>query len=868
MKDHPSAAARFLLRWTAIATARPWVTILVGVLLAALGGAYAATHLGVNTDTRKMLNQSLDFNVADRAMEAAFPKLSKAIAVVVRAPTPELADAYARELEQRLRLEKHAIAGVISPSTDPYLRRNAFLLMSSEKAAKRLDTLSSASTLLESVTTEASLPSIVGALAKAQDLSSSAGGQIDTAQLKHATDAVTETIDARLQGNPRPMSWQSLLDTQPAPFAQRVLTIEAVQDFHALHPARAALTSIRDAIGQLKGRAEFRGVQVGVTGDPALREEELKSVTDGMVLSFGLSFVLLAVVLGFALRSGWMAAAAMLSLSIGIALTSGFAALAVESLNLVSVAFTVLMFGLGIDFALHYCLHVQKEESEGKALDAALSATARHLGPTLLVAAGTASIGFLAFVPTNFIGIAQLGVISGAGVLIALACNLTILPAALRLVRRAGGHSHFVSAASLHGHWKRRPWQLWVVVGVTALALPLLPHVRFNADPMGLRDPDTASVKTFAWLYDGDDGGPYRLSVVVKDAAEAQALTGKLKALPQVGRVVSTLSFVPDDQEDRLGLIAFAAGGLEGVLAPKPDKPLTLAPLQRVAAARSQLLNLPRNPELDRLSAAIQQLQVRAARDPALVSAVERDLFAYLPPLVTELRGQLSPEVLTVQSTPQWIKDRFIATDGRLRLEIQPAGNIDSVPARRAFVEAVQSVAPTASGPARSVLEAGGYVAGSMIQATSLAFVLAIGVVWITTRKFSLALIVVTPLVFAAILTSAAGVLLDLPYNYANVIVLPLLIGLSVDAGIYLTVAGSEPGSIGKGPDRTTARSILFSALTTMDSFGTLSLSDHRGIASMGILLAIGVAFAVITTMTIIPNLLALRYRHLKTGVS
>ncbi|WP_222873268.1 hypothetical protein [Hankyongella ginsenosidimutans] len=88
---------------------------------------------------------------------------------------------------------------MISPATDPYLRRNAFLLMSSEKAAKRLDTLSSASTLLESVTTEASLPSIVGALAKAQDLSSSAGGQIDTAQLKHATDAVTETIDARLQ---------------------------------------------------------------------------------------------------------------------------------------------------------------------------------------------------------------------------------------------------------------------------------------------------------------------------------------------------------------------------------------------------------------------------------------------------------------------------------------------------------------------------------------------------------------------------------------------------------------------------------------------------------------------------------------------
>lgn len=866
MTEHPSVAARILLRWTTIVTARPWVTILIGILLAALAGAYAATHLGVNTDTRMMLSQSLGFNKADRAMEAAFPKLSKSIAIVVRAPTPELADAYARELEALLMREKQVISGVVSPSTDSYLRRNAFLLMSSEQATKRLDTLNSASPLLESVTNEQSLPSIVGALARAHDLSASAGGQFDISALTHATDAVAKTIEARLDGVPRPLSWQSLLDPKAPPFTQRVLTVEAVQDFHALHPAKAALGSIRAAITRIGKNPEYKAVQVGITGDPALREDELKSVTSGVFISFGMSFVLLAIVLGFALRSGWMVAAAMLSLSIGIALTAGFAALAVGTLNLVSVAFTVLMFGLGIDFALHYCLHVQKEESEGQALSAALRATARHLGPTLLVAAVTASIGFLAFVPTDFIGIAQLGVISCAGVMIALTCNLTILPAALRLVQGMDGRSHFPNAAHLHGNWVLRPWLMWLVLGLAVLAVPLLPHVRFSADPMALRDPASPSVKTFAWLFDNEDGGPYRLNILARDAAEARALTEKLTALPQVGRVVSALSFTPDDQEDRRGLIEFGASGLDAALALKPERQFAEGSLQRVARARAELIQLPRSPAVDRLGASIQQLQVVAARDPDLVIAVEQDLFKYLPPLVDELRGQLSPGALSLETTPQWIKDRYLTQDGRLRLEIQPASKVEDVDARRDFVNAVLSIDPAASGPARSVLQAGGYVAESMIKATILALFLAIALVWATTRRFTTALIVVTPLLVAAILTSAAGVLLNLPYNYANVIVLPLLIGLSVDAGIYLTVAGSEPQSRGKGPDKTTARSILFSALTTIDSFGTLSISDHRGVSSMGILLAIGIAFAVITTLTIIPNLLALRNRYLKTG--
>lgn len=853
------AIGHALARWVNLAVSRPRLMLAGLLALAVLGAVLAASFLGVNTDTKQMLSASLPYRQAEARLDKAFPDLDTPIAIVVRAPSSEQADDFVRELSTRLRRLK-AIDTVIAPSAEPFFRDNAFLFMKPATRDDRLDKLSKASSVLAAVSANPTAAGLVGTIADTLDLAHA--GKADASPLGAAMGNVARVIDGRLAGKPQFLSWEGLVAAQDKPFVQRVVLINPEQDFMSLAPAKAALKGVNAALAQIKSEAEFAPITVGVTGDAALRADELVSVTSGVFQSFALSVFLVGLVLVFALRSGWMVTAALSALLIGVALTSGFASLIVDALNLVSVAFTVLMFGIGVDFMIHLCLDVQKGQSEGRSLDESLGHMAQHLGPTLLLAALTGAIGFFAFIPTKFVGISQLGLISGFGVMMALGVALTLLPAALSLARPKLRKADKM-ARELQGHHKLRHWAAALVAMLTLAALPLLPHVRFNADPMGLRDPASKSVQVFAWLFQGEDSGPYKLSVTADNRAEAERLHDALTKLPEVETVSWLGSFAPADQDDTIATIDFTAGTLTDALkAPVTPTPAQ-ASLDALKAARARLAAVgdPANPpQYAMLLASVDRLIARAQSDARLLGQVNDDLFAFYPRLIGELRRQLAPGPVTEADAPAWLKARYVNDDGMYRLEVSPRADVRDIHNRRAFVEAVERLTPHVSGAARNVLEAGDAVAAAMSQATLYAVLISAVVIILVTRRPSNAVIILIPLMMAAALTCAAGVLLDLPFNYANVIVLPLLIGLSVDSGIYLTHSdGNTLAGARWGPERATARSIFFSAFTTIDSFGTLAISDHRGLSSMGILLAIGVAFTVVCTLLVSPSLLALR---------
>ena len=347
----------------------------------------------------------------------------------------------------------------------------------------------------------------------------------------------------------------------------RLITVTPRLDYTKLQPARDALAAIRAAAAQLQSDPRF-DVDIGVTGDPALRTEELRSVTQGIGVSFAFSILAVSALLLLALRSARVAAVSVGVLLLTLSLTLGFAALFVGALNLVSVAFVVLLVGLGIDFVIHFAMHVIDSRQSGLDMRRALVLTTNDVGGPLALAAVTTSVAFFAFIPTDFAGMAQLGVISGVGVLIAFFVAITVLPAVFSMIplrsrkakRAASAERALARARSGPNPFLKMLAALILLAGLGAAAL--LPQARFDADPMALRNPASPSVVAFSSLFEDPDTTPYRLSALGADRAAADELAERLGALDLVDRAITLSDFEPQDQADKLELIDFSGSGL------------------------------------------------------------------------------------------------------------------------------------------------------------------------------------------------------------------------------------------------------------------------------------------------------------------
>jgi uncharacterized protein (TIRG00374 family) len=461
---------------------------------------------------------------------------------------------------------------------------------------------------------------------------------------------------------------------------------------------------------------------------------------------------------------------------------------------------------------------------------------AAHVGGPLTLCAVAAAIGFFAFLPTDYRGVSELGLISGVGMFIALFANLTVLPAFLTLLplrpgaplprNRAGEWLQHAVAAH------RRP-----VIAVALLlglaAAGAVPFAWFDDDPLNLRDPRTESVSTLVDLLGDSRVQPYRAEVLAESLAEGEALAARLRALPEVEEATTLADFVPADQDAAAISTAErsqALAALRRSLAAAPDD-------VRVSAARFAAA-------LDRLGSG-----------DDVAAGVERVLLDTLPQRLSDLGEALQASAVALEDLPAHIQARLVAADGRALVQVVPKGNLHDPGLRRRFVDAVTHLAPKAAGPPITITEAGRAVVRAFAEAAVLAVSLIIGLLVVLLRSGRETALVMAPLLLAAVLTVATSVILGIPFNFANVIVLPLLFGLGVAGAIHIVVRARGAGDALMATS--TPRAVLFSALTTIGSFGALALSSHRGTASMGILLTIAICLSLVCTLIVLPALLA-----------
>jgi hopanoid biosynthesis associated RND transporter like protein HpnN len=705
-------------------------------------------------------------------------------------------------------------------------------------------------------------------------------GDVSGDQLHALFDRFLEALSARIEGRPYHLSWAEVLAEGELELdsRRRFLLVQPVLEFDELQPAKRSILAVRRIASEL-GFTPESGVSVRITGDVALSFEEMEVLRTQAAAAGIASLVLVAIILILGLRSIRMVLATLATLIVGLVWTAGFTAAAIGHLNLISVCFAVLFIGLGVDFGIHVCIRYRELLASGFEHPVALRETARDVGSSIFLCAMTTAIGFFAFVPTDFVGVAELGLISGTGMFISLFCTLTLLPALLSLrpipVSRTYSSKVSWSNTSLANLPLRHPRTIRgtaLIMGIGAVLL--LPKARFDNNPLNVRDPSSESVRTFNELLEKGASSPWSLNAVAPSLESAQLLAERLEALDVVERVVTVSDYVPVDQENKLGIIEdvamFAAPppGPDGVVPP----PSLAEQVEALVDLSRELRRLQRSREQSELVASASQLRpvldrylqrLEVSPDPTReIEALQSSMLGTLPEQLRILDAALSAGHVTLEKLPDTILERMITADGRVRIQIFPRDDLNDHAALAAFVDGVKTVTPEVAGSASEILESGRAVVHALTQAMLSAFIVITVFLLILWRRIDDTALVLIPLLLASALTVATAVLADIPFNFADVIVLPLLLGIGVDSGIHLVhrvrvVAESEVSLLATS----TARAVTYSALTTIASFGSLGLATHLGLATLGRLLTIGVGFTLVCNLIVLPALIRRRPR-------
>jgi hopanoid biosynthesis associated RND transporter like protein HpnN len=534
----------------------------------------------------------------------------------------------------------------------------------------------------------------------------------------------------------------------------------------------------------------------------------------------------------------------------------------VGSLNLLSVAFAVLFIGLGVDFGIQFSVRYRSERFKNDNLTLALEEAARRVAVPLSLAAMATAAGFLCFLPTDYKGIAELGKIAGAGMLVAFLTSITTLPALLDLLNPPG-ESEPVGYAFLapvdHFLEKHR---VIIIVGTLLVAvagLPLLYFMKFDFNPINLRNKNAESIATFLDLRKDPNTGANAINVMTNSEADAKKIEAKLEKLPEVLRVMSLDSFVPDNQPAKLKLIAQAAKILNPVL--NPDS-VDAAPSdqENVESLKSSVESLRKTAgeakndgavAARRLADALSKLAEsnQATRDKA-----QNVFVAPLKIVLEQLKNTMQAQPVSLKTLPPELVSGWKAKDGLMRVEALPKGDPNDNDNLRRFADSVLAAEPTAIGGPVSILKSGDTVVKAFIHAGIWALMVISVLLWLALRRITDVLLTLVPLLVAGAVTLEICVLIGLPLNFANIVALPLLLGIGVAFKIYYVTAWRSGRT--NLLQTSLTRAIFFSALTTATAFGSLWLSSHPGTASMGKLLALSLVTTLAAVLLFQPALM------------
>ena len=828
-----------------------WSIIIASIILAILAGWYAAGHFSMTTDINQLISSNSPARQRELAFEKAFPQFDTIIAVV-NAPTPELVQEAAGALAARLAEQKDLYGSVVQPQGGSFFAQNGLLFLPADKLDQQMKMLTQAQRLIATMAADPSLRGVIRSLQFA--LLGVQSDKLTLDDMKWPLTRAAETLELVNANKPASFSWQVLVQGHEAQASDllRFLQIQAVLDYSELQPGLRASNGIRQAAADLDLASKYQAT-VRLTGPVPMNDDEFATIKENAALNAALTIAVVLFILWLALRWWRIIFAVFIALAVGLSITAALGLLLVGTLNLISVYFAVLFVGLGVDFGIQFSVRYRAERHEVDGLHEALLHAGRRAGAPLTLAALATAAGFLAFLPTAYRGLSELGLIAGFGMLIAFLTSITLLPALLSRVKpRSEPYAlGYTFLAPVDDFLERHRTPILVLTALVVLgASPLLYWLRFDFNPMNLRNRNVESVATYLQLEKEGAGGSNDIEALEPSLTHADEVAARLRALPQVARVTTLSTFIPDHQQEKLPLIKDTATTLDKALyPPKMDPPPTDADEVTTINSTVDILNklaeeAPPGPGVDAAKRLSADMTALANAD---ASVRQRAQTAFVQPLQTvlgELRDLLQAKEVTSDSLPADLVKQWVTPDGQARLEIAPSGNVNDNATLRTFAHDVLSVEPNGTEGPISILEARKTILAAFLEAGAFALLSIAILLWITLRRLSDVMLTLIPLLVAGVVTLEICVAIDMPLNFANIIALPLLLGVGVAFKIYYIMAWREGQT--KLLQSVLTRAVTFSACTTATAFGSLYFSSDPGTSSMGKLLAI----SLLTTMT------------------
>ncbi len=848
-----------LKAWTRFVTRQPW-TILVAIGLITLIALYiAVTQFSINSDTGRLIRQDQPWKETYNRFQDTFPQYTNNTFVVVSGSSLAAVSHVSRALERKLGEKEDIFQFVYSPANDDFLETHALLYIDVEELDTLVSELAAAQPVLTAVARDPGLRGFFGLLSDALN----GEDEMPDGMTRFAT-LIADSIDRLVKGDLTPVAWRDeLVGGEADETYYNIIFVQGKQNFGVSLPSAKILAEIRDTIERLEHPEKAR-VRIRLTGQIPLDHGEIRSAMNSASMAGTVAALFLLTILLFGVRSARVIAATYLAMVTGLIWTAAYAILAVGQYNTISIIFLVMFIGLGVDFAIHLSLRYQ-EELEHREKFAAILNTSAHLGLPITLCGITSAIGFLSFVPTEYTGLAELGIISGGGMIIAVFITLTVIPAFLAVTappRAAPRQSIITRLSGVTGRY-RYPIIIATVLLASVSAI-IGKDAYFDYSTLSLKDQHSEAMQTFRELQANGLVTDYAISFIAPDEAAALVDKEKLLRLQTVSEVRIPSDYVPSDQEEKLYLLEDAQIMLASTLfsagTDRPGLPDDREKaIRKLHDAVDSHLEGPDPDEKLRmaLTRLRDSLDTLMKASPDMRRKFESLLIDPLKQELDWLGRAINVDSFEFSDLPERFRDRLVTPDGRQLMMVTPAYDIVRVDAMRRFATEVRSVIPEATGRPVVELGIGDIVIESFREAIGIAVTLIFVILTIALRSILDAFLVFIPLVVTTLVTFAVSVLIDLPLNMANVVVIPLIFGLGVDNGIHVVERFHESPDIMELARSSTPRAVFLSTLTTLGTFGALSFSSHQGIFSIGILLTCALSVLMVLTLISLPALLA-----------
>jgi uncharacterized protein len=841
---------------------RARTVVVLFLLVVTLAVVYTGQHFAMTTDSLELISADLPWRKNKANFEKAFPQLSDLIVVVVDGATPELAEKSTAKLSALLASQVDLFRSVRQPEGGFFFDHNGLLFLPLSTVEAVTTRLISAQPFLGPVAADPSLRGVTNSLSIALEGVQEGHATLEDIRVPMRTFA--DALEAVLDEKAVFFSWEALMSGQSdTRETRRFIIVQPALNHEKLAPgARAA-----DAIRQLATNAGLdraSGVRVRLTGPVVLADEEFSSLTEHVAVMAAATVVTVLLMLWLAVRSVYMMASIVISTLTGLILTTALGLLAFGRFNLISVAFIPVFVGLGVDFAIQFTVRFRREHVAHADMKTALAVTGGAVGHSLALAAAAIAAGFFAFLPTNYVGASELGLIAGVGMAVAFFVSLTLLPALLLVMAAPRGAPASVGLpvlAPLDEYLARhRRIVLGTAASSAAVSLALLPFLHFDFNPLHIKNPKVESVSALMDLMSDSDRTPNTIDVLASSLTKADEIAQNLSRLPEVARTVTLTSFIPQQQAEKLELIGDAAMLLDLTLNPphiaaSPTDTDVTESLRRMAAdLRSTDVSSASGAANDAVRLAAVLTELAAPPASGLRARAAMTLIAPLDVLLGQFSAMLHPEPVTLETLPSDLVEDWVAKDGRARIQVFPTGNSNDNETLQRFASAVRAVAPNATGTPIAMQEAARVVVDAFIEAGLLSFFVVVGLLAVALHRVRDVMMALTPILLSCLLTLVSCILMDQPLNFANIIALPLLFGIGVAFSIYFVVAWRAGATNLLGSSL--GRAVVCSALTTAGSFAGLCFSSHPGTASLGVLLMTSLGWTLITVLLFEPALL------------